>query len=99
MRKITGMHLAVIVDGEVPNIRVTKLDGDISNTPQTVARGVATVLVGSKTEEAVDTGKGIVHLNDSGSKDGRDEQIPMAMFVKAWATSHNFMSVTQETRN
>lgn len=46
----------------------------------------------------VDTGKGIVHLNDSGNKKGKDEQVPMAVFVKAWATSHNFMSVTQETR-
>lgn len=45
----------------------------------------------------VDTANGIVHLNDSGNKDGRDEQIPMAVFVKAWATSHNFMTVAQET--
>lgn len=52
MRKTTGMHVAVAVDGEVPNIRVTKLDGDVSNTPQTVATGVATVLVGSQSEEA-----------------------------------------------
>jgi hypothetical protein len=46
----------------------------------------------------VDTAKGIVHLNDSGTPKGRDEQIPMAVFVKAWATSHNSMTVTQETR-
>jgi hypothetical protein len=45
----------------------------------------------------VDTTNGIVHLNDSGNKKGRDEQIPMATFVKAWATSHNFMTVTRET--
>ena len=43
----------------------------------------------------VDTAKGIVHLNDSGNPKGRDEQIPMAVFVKAWATSHNSMTVTQ----
>jgi lipoprotein LprA len=52
MRKVTGMHLTVAVQGEVPNMRVTKLDGDISNTPQTVATGVAMVLVGSQSEEA-----------------------------------------------
>ncbi|OBK23426.1 C39 family peptidase [Mycobacterium asiaticum] len=46
----------------------------------------------------VDTGNGIVHLNDSGSPKGKDEQIPMAVFIKAWATSHNFMTVTDETR-
>ncbi len=46
----------------------------------------------------VDTANGVVHLNDSGSKDGRDEQIPMTVFIRAWATSHYFMTVTQETR-
>jgi hypothetical protein len=45
----------------------------------------------------VDTANGIVHLNDSGSPQGKDEQIRMDVFVKAWATSHNFMTVTQET--
>lgn len=52
MRKVTGMHVKVAVQGDVPNIRVTKLEGDISNTPQTVATGVATVQVGEKSEEA-----------------------------------------------
>lgn len=32
----------------------------------------------------VDTGKGIVHLNDSGTDDGRDEQVPIATFDDAW---------------
>jgi lipoprotein LprA len=52
MRKVTGMHVKVAVQGDVPNIRLTKLEGDISRAPQTVAKGVATVLVGSKSEEA-----------------------------------------------
>ncbi|OBI88196.1 LppX_LprAFG lipoprotein [Mycobacterium asiaticum] len=52
MRKVTGMHVKVAVQGDVPNIRVTKLEGDVSNTPQTVATGVATVQVGEKSEEA-----------------------------------------------
>lgn len=42
----------------------------------------------------VDTENGIVHLNDSGTPTGRDEQIPMETFVEAWATSHDFMAVT-----
>jgi hypothetical protein len=33
---------------------------------------------------AVDTAKGIVHLNDSGTDDGCDEQVPLATFEKAW---------------
>lgn len=45
----------------------------------------------------VDTANGVVHLNDSGNPDGRDEQIPMALFAKAWATSHNFMVITTGT--
>jgi hypothetical protein len=44
----------------------------------------------------VDTANGVVHLNDSGNPKGRDEQIRMDVFIKAWATSHNFMTVTQE---
>ncbi len=42
----------------------------------------------------VDTANNVVHLNDSGSKDGRDEQIPLDLFVKAWDTSDDFMAVT-----
>lgn len=42
----------------------------------------------------VDTINGVVHLNDSGSANGRDEQIPLAIFMKAWATSGDFMAVT-----
>lgn len=42
----------------------------------------------------VDTANGIVHLNDSGSHKGRDEQIPIALFMQAWATSDDFMAVT-----
>jgi hypothetical protein len=44
----------------------------------------------------VDTANGIVHLNDSGTAKGRDEQIPIELFAKAWATGHNFMVVTTD---
>ena len=43
----------------------------------------------------VDTGANIVHLNDSGTPNGRDEQIPMATFAQAWATGNNILIVTQ----
>lgn len=46
MRKVTGMHVSLTVAGSVPNLEVTKLDGDVSNTPQTVANGTATLTVG-----------------------------------------------------
>jgi hypothetical protein len=47
----------------------------------------------------VDTGNNIVHLNDSGTPNGRDEQIPMTTFSQAWATSNNLLIVTRETAN
>ena len=41
----------------------------------------------------VDTGADIVHLNDSGTPNGRDEQIPLATFAQAWATGNNLLIV------
>ena len=43
----------------------------------------------------VDTRTNIVHLNDSGTPNGRNEQIPMATFSQAWATGDNQLIVTQ----
>jgi predicted double-glycine peptidase len=43
----------------------------------------------------IDTKAGVVHLNDSGIKTGRDEQVSIATFEKAWATSDNFAVVTK----
>jgi hypothetical protein len=45
----------------------------------------------------VDTGTNIVHLNDSGTPNGRNEQIPLATFSQAWSTSDDLLIVTQET--
>ena len=45
----------------------------------------------------VDTGANVVHLNDSGTPDGRNEQIPLATFSQAWETSNDLLIVTQET--
>src|SRR5574337_496183 len=45
----------------------------------------------------VDTRTDIVHLNDSGTPTGRDEQIPMATFTQAWATGNNLLIVTRQT--
>jgi lipoprotein LprA len=52
LRKVTGMHVTLAVQGAVPNLLVTKLEGDISTTPQTVAEGTATLLVGQSPEDA-----------------------------------------------
>jgi uncharacterized protein YvpB len=42
----------------------------------------------------VDTSNDVVHLNDSGSRKGRDEQIPLALFLQAWDASNELMAVT-----
>jgi hypothetical protein len=42
----------------------------------------------------VDTAAGIVHLNDPGSEDGRDEQVPIDVFTRSWDSSDDEMTVT-----
>jgi hypothetical protein len=42
----------------------------------------------------VDTKADVVHLNDSGIRSGRDEQVSLTTFEKAWATSDNLAVVT-----
>jgi hypothetical protein len=42
----------------------------------------------------VDTANGVVHLNDSGTRKGRDEQIPMELFIQAWNTSNELLVAT-----
>jgi hypothetical protein len=44
----------------------------------------------------VDATNGVAHLNDSGSDDGRDEQIPIATFMSAWGGGDFEMTVSQE---
>ena len=43
----------------------------------------------------IDTKAGVVHLNDSGIKTGRDERVPVATFERAWAPNHNSAVVTK----
>ena len=42
----------------------------------------------------IDTVDGIVHVNDSSSRSGSDEQVTLATFEKAWGTSSNFAVLT-----
>jgi hypothetical protein len=43
----------------------------------------------------IDTKAGLVHLNDSGINAGRDEQIPLATFERAWEPNHDSAVVTR----
>ena len=56
---------------------------------------------GNRTQEnhfvvviGIDTAAGVVHMNDSGIKAGRDEQVSIATFEEAWGASDNFAVVT-----
>jgi hypothetical protein len=42
----------------------------------------------------VDTDNDIVHMNDSGTEDGANEQVSIETFTAAWQTSGNEMVVT-----
>jgi hypothetical protein len=42
----------------------------------------------------IDVAAGTVHLNDSGSATGRDEQVPIDVFARSWASSGDQMTVT-----
>ncbi|WP_406815134.1 C39 family peptidase [Mycobacterium sp. M23085] len=43
----------------------------------------------------IDSRAGVVHLNDSGISTGRDEQIPISVFERAWAPNYNSAIVTK----
>jgi hypothetical protein len=43
----------------------------------------------------IDTKANVVHVNDSGIKAGRDEQVSLATFEAAWKASDNFAVVTR----
>jgi hypothetical protein len=42
----------------------------------------------------IDATRNIVHLNDSGTPDGRDEKIPLELFLRSWDTSNQLVVVT-----
>ena len=46
----------------------------------------------------VDLATGKVHLNDSANPNGADETVSIELFTTAWATGHDQLVVTRETR-
>ncbi|HTQ22392.1 hypothetical protein [Mycobacterium sp.] len=42
----------------------------------------------------IDTANNIVHLNDSGTPKGKDEQVPLALFMQAWETGNEMVVTT-----
>ncbi|MCV7028233.1 hypothetical protein [Mycobacterium sherrisii] len=77
-RKVIAAVNAEIIWGEPVE------DEDSNGDPQA---NHAVVLTG------VDTAAG-VHLNDSGSEQGRDEQVPIDVFIRSWDSGDDQMTVT-----
>lgn len=49
-KKVTSTHFTVDVAGKVPNMPLSKVDGDLQVKPVTQAEGIATVDIGGKSE-------------------------------------------------
>ncbi len=49
-KKVTSTHFTVDVAGKVPNLPLSKVDGDLQVKPVTQAQGTATVDIGGKSE-------------------------------------------------
>jgi hypothetical protein len=83
---------------------IDALEGDLDQGRKVIA-GVNNRVIwgegGNRAEEnhfvvvtGIDNKANVVHLNDSGAKAGCDEQVSLATFEAAWATSDNFAVVT-----
>lgn len=49
-KKVTSVHFVVDVAGKVPNMPISKVDGDLQVKPKTEATGTATIDIGGKSE-------------------------------------------------
>lgn len=52
MKNVASAHVVLTADGNVPNLKVTKLEADVASKPAVVATGEATVQMGDKTQTA-----------------------------------------------
>jgi len=93
------------IQSTVANTRMASLEQDLAhNRKVIVTLNAETIwnLPGNRSYPdhfvvvtGIDTRSGVVHLNDSGIGNGRDERIGMATFEKAWHTSNNVAVVTK----
>lgn len=52
MKDLTGAHVVITADGKVPNLKVTKLEGDVAAKPAVAATATASIQVGQQAQEA-----------------------------------------------
>ncbi|BBZ15175.1 LppX_LprAFG lipoprotein [Mycobacterium branderi] len=48
MRKVSGAHMNLTAQGDIPNLKVAEVDGDMSTKPKPVATGTAKVSLGKE---------------------------------------------------
>jgi hypothetical protein len=92
------------VQSSLSQSTIAQLEQDLSQRRRVIAAVNAQTLWNSPGDRSVDnhvvvvTGidpqAGVVYLNDSGIKTGRDERVSIADFEKSWATSDNLAVVT-----
>jgi hypothetical protein len=78
-RKVIAGVNAEVIWGET--VKDKNKDGDPEANHAVVVTGV-------------DTARGLVHLNDSGSRKGEDEKVPIEIFVRSWDSSGQQMTIT-----
>jgi lipoprotein LprA len=52
MKNLTSAHFVVTADGQIPNLKVTKLEADVASKPAVAATGTASIQMGQDTQEA-----------------------------------------------
>lgn len=104
-QRLTVTALALLGQGRQHQTNIVALQQDLAEKRKVIAlvnaetiwnrpgnRDVANHFV---VVTGIDTKAGVVHLNDSGIDTGRDEQIPIATFERAWAPNRNSAVVTR----
>ena len=89
VEQLLGQGHAVIV-----GVNAERIWGDpiaVEGRPGNPVSDHAVVMTG------IDTTNNVVHLIDSGDPKGRDEQIPLELFMKSWDTSGEMVIVTTGT--
>lgn len=52
MKNLTSAHFVVTAEGNVPNLKVTKLEADVASKPAVAATGTASIQMGQETQDA-----------------------------------------------
>ena len=104
---ITNLPVLLAHYGVQSSLRQSSIEGlerDLAQQHKVIAAVNAQTIwntAGDRSEDnhvvvvtGIDASAGVVHLNDSGIKTGRNERVSLATFERSWATSQNLAVVT-----